>query len=169
MKKFLQFAGLIGAVLGIIAFILLMATNAIVSTGALNGYYSGTAVIFGNGPANFAGLNGNFEGKPAWVALVAWIFVLVAILMLVCLFVLPLLKVKALDRFSRLLTFIAGGLLVAAGILSFFSIPAFYAANEYGDPSNVALGAGWVIAAILAIVGGGVAVLPPVLSLASKK
>ena len=171
MKKFLQFAGLIGAVLAIIAFILMMATNAIVSTGAINGYYGGTAVIFGKGPVSAAGLSGDFDGKLAWVALISWIFVLISILMLLCLFVLGLLKVKAVAKFERLLTFIAGGLLIAGGILLFFSIPAFFAANDLGDPNDakVALGAGWVIAAIIQIVAGGIAILPPVLSLVGKK
>ena len=169
MKKFLQFAGLIGAVLGLIAFILLMATNAIVSTGAINGSYSGTAVIFGKGPMSAAGLSGDFDGKLAWVALISWIFILIAVLMLLCMFVLGLLKVKAIAKFERLLTFIAGGLLVAGGILLFFTIPAFAGANEWNNTNNVALGAGWVVGAILAIVGGGLAVLPPVLSLVGKK
>lgn len=169
MKKFLQFAGLIGAVLGIVAFILFTTTNAIVSTGTFNGYCNGTAVIFGRGQMKLAVLSGDFEGNPAWVALVAWIFILVAILVLACLFVASLLKSKALKNYDRLLTFVAGGLLIAAGILAFFSIPAFYAANNYGEPGSVALGAGWIIASILSIVGGGIAVLPPVLSLASGK
>ncbi len=88
MKKFLQFAGLIGAVLGIVAFILLMATNAIVSTGAINGWYSGALVIFGTGKASVAGIVGTVDdGKLAWVALLGWIFILVAVFILLYLFV----------------------------------------------------------------------------------
>lgn len=169
MKKFLQFAGLIGAVLGIVAFVLLMTTHAIVSTGAINGWYSGLLVIFGKGQASIAGYAGDADGKLAWVALLGWIFILVAVLVLCCLFLGSLLKVKALEKLSRLLTFVAGGLLVAAGILLFFTIPAYGAANDWSNNNNVALGAGWVIGAILAIVGGGIAILPPVLSLVGKK
>ena len=166
MKKFLQFAGLIGAVLGLIAFILLMTTHAIEGTGVLDSWYGGTTVIFGKGPAK-VGIGGTFEGNPAWVALIAWIFILVGFLCLLVLFVLPLLKVKALDKFAKLFTFIAGGLLVAAGILSFFAIPAFCGANDFGT-NNLSLGAGWVIAAILSIVGGGIAMLPPILGMVKK-
>lgn len=168
MKKFLQFAGLIGAVLGLVAFILYMATHAIVNTGAINGWYGGTAVIFGKGPASVAGINGTFEGNPAWVALIAWIFVLLGVLCLLVLFVGSLLKVKALAKLSNLLTFISGGLLVAAGILSFFSIPAFAAANDWGNTDGVALGVGWIFGAILSIVAGGIAMLPPILGMVKK-
>ena len=168
MKKFLEFAGLVGAVLGLIAFILLLATNAMVLTGALNGWYSGALVLFGEGKANLAGYTANTDAKLAWVALIGWIFILLAVLILLCLFVGSLLKIKALDKLAKLLTFVAGGLLVAAGILLFFTIPAFGAANDWNNNDGVALGAGWVIAAILAIVGGGIAILPPVLSLVKK-
>ena len=172
MKKFLQFAGLVGALLGIVAFVLLLATEGVVwSSGNTRVVVEGTTVLFGKSEKLSAfGVNlGEAVTKGAWVALLAWIFIIVAVLVLLCLGVCELLKVKAVEKFATLLTFVAGGLLVAAGVLLFFTVPSFIHANGGDNLDGYGLGAGWVVSAILAIVGGGLAVLPPVLSLVGKK
>lgn len=182
MKKFLQFAGLISLVLAAVGFILLMATHALTyhTAGALgeaNAWYSGVAVIFGKGPASSSGsilgwggtLNGEFEGKLAWSALLAFIFVIIAAVILLIGVVLPLLKIKALQKFAGLLNLCAVGLLVVAGIFVFVSLPAFAGANEWNSTDNWALGAGWIIGAILFILAGVVAICPTAADFMAKK
>ena len=182
MKKFLQFAGLISLVLAAVGFVLMMATHALEYSAANSlaegsGWYAGTAVIFGKGPAEFSGSilgfggtsSGTFEGKLAWNALLAWIFALAAMLILLLGVVLPLLKIKSLEKIAGLLNFIAVGLLVVGGIFVFFTLPAFSAANEWDNTNNWALGAGWIVAAILYIVAGVVAVLPTAAAMLEKK
>ena len=159
MKKFLQFAGLISAVLAIVAFILLLAGKALVyETSSTQSFVSGTRALFGGKEETILG---TVEYKPAATALIAWILVLVAIIILVAGVVLPLLKVNALEKVAGLLNLVAVCALVVGGILLFFTQPVFNAANEtalgtiYDDYK---LGAAYVIAAILAILGGGAVV-----------
>lgn len=174
MKKFLQFAGLIGAVLAIVAFILMMATNALTYTsGSTTTFVAGSRAIFGGSVET---LLGTVNYKPAATALIAWILVLVAMLVLLVINVLPLLKVKALDGISGLLNLIAVGALVVGGILLFFTKGAYNAANasQVGNTTvyyfdDYALGAGYVFAAILAILGGAVAFMPVLMKLVGKK
>lgn len=78
-------------------------------------------------------------------------------------------KIKALEKFGGLIALIAGGLLLVAGIFIFFTLPAFASANEWGNTNNYALGGGWVVAAILAILGGVASACPAVLALVEKK
>ena len=173
MKKFLQFAGIISLALAAVGFILMMATHALTyhtagSLGEANAWYSGVAVIFGKGPASSSGsilgfggtLNGDFEGTLSWSALLGWIFVLVS-MVIVCLgIVLPLLKINALQKFAGLLNLIAVGLLVVGAIFTFIALPTFAAANNWNSTDHWALGAGWVIAGILYIIAGAIAILP---------
>lgn len=176
MKKVLKFSGAIAFVLGVVAFILMMATHALVASGnvlgvSTSGWFSGVAVIFGNGAysgsvGGFSG-NGNFEGTLAWNALLAFIFAIVAIVIVCAGVVLPLLKIKALDKFSGILNLVAIGLFVVAGVFLFFTVPAFGGANDM-DLDGWSLGAGWVISAILYLVAGGFAALPVVGSILGK-
>ena len=182
MKKFLQFAGIISLALAAVGFILMMATHALTyhtagSLGEANAWSSGVAVIFGKGPAQSSGnilgfggtLNGDFDGKLAVTALLAWIFALAAMIILLLGVVLPLLKIKALEKFAGLLNLIAVGLLVVGGVLLFFTLPAFAGANEWNSQDHWALGAGWVIGAILFILAGVVAILPTAADFLGKK
>ena len=161
MKAFLKFAGLIAAVLALVAFILMLACNALtVKVLGNNQFVAGTTVLFGE--------QGFVDYAPAATALIAFIFVIVAILILVLNFVMPLLKVKAFEKVGKILNFVAIGLLVVAGIFLFFTKAAFSGANNNGfDDWNLAFG--YVFAAILLLLGGVVAFLPTAFALVGKK
>ena len=183
MKKFLQFAGIISLALAAVAFILMMATHAIEYKAegliSASAWYSGAAVIFGKGPAYSSGAisilgvsgsdNYTFEGNLAVTALLSWIFVLAAMIILLVGIVLPLLKINALQKFAGLLNLIAVCLLVLGGILMFFTLLVFSAANEWNSTDGCAIGAGWIIAAILYIVAGVVAIMPAAADFIAKK
>ncbi len=182
MKKFLKFAGLVSLCLAALAFIFMMAGHALEYSvkGSLvnaSGWYSGVAVIFGKGPYELSGSiagiggtgNGTFEGNPAWSALLAWIFALAAMIILLLGVILPLLKVKALEKFAGLLNLIAVGLLVVGGIFMFVTLPAFAGANEWNSQDNWGLNPLWIIAGILYIVAGAVAILPTAADFLGKK
>ena len=161
MKAFLKFAGLIAAVLALVAFILMLASNALVTKALGNTYYvAGSVALFGQ--------QGLVDYAPAATALIAFIFVIVAILILVLNFVMPLLKVKAFEKVGKILNFVAIGLLVVAGIFLFFTKAAFSGAND-GAFDGYNLAAGYVIAAILLLLGGVVAFLPTAFALVGKK
>ena len=171
MKKFLQFAGLISAVLAIAAFIFMMAGNALVYKASESTTYTvgGIRAIFGG---EEQGLLTTVEIKPAATALIAWILILAAVIILVAGVILPLLKVTALEKVAGLLNLIAVCALVVGGILLFFTQPVFNAANEsslgtlYDDYK---LSFAFVFAAILAIAGGVIAILPAAMDFMGKK
>lgn len=170
MKKFLQFSGIIAAVLAIVAFILLLATPAAMRGDEI--VAKGTTMLFGKKEAVVvAGFNlGTSEVKLAWSALLAWIFVIVALVILLLGIILPLLKVTALQKFAGILNLVAVVLLVVAGIFAFISLAVFCSANGLDSvPEKWSLGAGWVIAGILAIVAGAIAILPAAMDLIGKK
>ena len=175
MKKVLKFAPLCALLLTIVAFILLFATKSIVYTnGNLTGWYDGPAALFGKGQSLAAwggaiSVAGEFEGKAAWNAVLAFIFILVGLVALIVSSIMVFVKIKALEKFGGLIALIAGGLLLVAGIFIFFTLPAFASANEWGNTNNYALGGGWVVAAILAILGGVASACPAVLALVEKK
>lgn len=173
MKKALKFAGLAALVLGIVAFVLLMATVGVFNKVELLGKvvitnFAGTTVLFGKTEETILG---NAVTKPAVTALIAWILIIVALVILLLGVILPLLKVKALDKFAGVLNLVAVCALVVAGVLLFFTVGAFTSANGV-DKDSVQyfhLGAGWVVAAILSIVGGVVAILPAAADFVAKK
>lgn len=170
MKKLLQFSGLISLVLAIVAFILMMATNAMVnSSGNLQVVTAGTTAIFGKTESTILG---DVVTKPSALALIGWILMIVGMI-IVCLgVVLPLLKINALEKFSGILDIVALACFVIAGIFMFLVVPTFYAANgvEAKDiPNTAAIGAGWVIGGILAIVAGAFAILPAAAAFLGKK
>lgn len=166
MKKFLQFSGLIAAVLALAAFIFLLAGNGLVYRYNDSAYFvPGTRALFGG---EVKTILGTVKYSPAGTALVAWIFILLAMLVLIVLFVLPLLKVKALDKFAGLITLCAAGLLLIAGILLFFTKVAFSGANN-GAFDDYHLTFAFVFAAILSIAGAVIAALPTCMSLLGKK
>ena len=173
MKKFLKFSGAVAFVLALVAFILLMATHSVVYADNTANWYSGISAVFGGGTAqvNIMGWSnsGSVDAKLAWPALLGWILVLVAMVILLAGVILPLLKVKALDKFAGILNLVAVLALVTGGILVFFTVPAFAAANEWNDAKGWTLGAGFIVAAILAILGGLVAILPAAVAFIEKK
>ena len=173
MKKFLQYSGIISAVLALVGFILLIACNGVVFKGYESyTYYNAGATLFGSGKFSIGDSNGvivsNFNGQPSGAALVAWIFSLVALLALICGVVLPLLKVKLSAKVFGIVNLCAVVLLVTAGIVVFFTVPSFKGNNGLSS-EDLALGAGYVIAGILYIVGGAVAICPAVVDFISKK
>ena len=167
MKKFLQFAGVISLALGVIAFVLMMATNALnVDSGILgNLTIGGITAIFGHKSTGLL----DPEYKAAVLGLIAWILVLVGMLVVLCGILLPLLKVKALEKFSGILDIAALVCFVLAGIFMFIVVPSFAGANEWNNTDGVTIGVGWVIGGILAIAAGALAILPAAANFLAKK
>ena len=163
MKKFLKFAGIISAVLAIAAFIFMMAGNALINkvSDSVTLVEPGIRVIFG-------GKDGYVTYKLAATALIAWILILLAIIILIAGVVLPLLKVKALEKFAGILNLVAVCALVVGGILLFFTKPAYAGANDF-NLDNYKLSFAFVFAAILAISGGAIAILPAAMDFVGKK
>ena len=168
MKKFLEFAGLCALGLAIVGFILMMVTPAVAAfSGDKVSYYAATDALFGT------------ENVPAlWPGLLAWIFVLVAMVGGIVLFILPLVKINLLGKFSDLASLIICGLLVVAGVFLFFESAALQAVINSNAWSSLvfgflvdsyAVGAGWIVAAILLICAGAAAGLPAILRLVGKK
>ena len=94
MKKVLQFAGLISLALAAVAFILMMASPAVVYTsGSSTVSFAGTLAIFG-GEIDLAQavVLGASEAKVAVMGLLAWILVLIGMIIVLCGVILPLLK-----------------------------------------------------------------------------
>ncbi len=165
MKKALKFAGIVACVLALVAFILLMATVGFYAkSGSLRVDTEGIKVLFGE--------KGNYvDTKLAWSGLLAWIFIILAMIILALGFILPLVKVKALDKYAGILNLVAVALLVVAGIFIFISPAVFNSANG-GDSDSLKyahLGEGWIVAGILAILGGAVAICPAVVDFIGKK
>ena len=138
--------------LAVVALVLLMATPGVVyNIGSVSKSFSGIQCIFGG------------DGySVSWAGLLSFIFIAVAIASLIFLVVLQLLKKKF--AFANLCKLIVAGLLIAAGVFVFFETVAFTAANGNGtiniggnNLAGYALGAGWIIGAIVSIAGGAVA------------
>lgn len=166
MKKYLKFSGIVAAVFAIVAFILLMATTGVFYKYGNTQYnYEGTTVLFGATKETWLGTT---KIAPAATGLIGWILIIVALVILLLGIILPLLKVNALEKFAGILNLVAVVALVVAGILLFFSRGAFCAANEW-DADNAHLGAGWIVAGILAILGGCFAILPAAVDFIGNK
>lgn len=165
MKNVLKFSGAIAFVLGLVAFILMMATPAATYTVTIGGnsnvtYYAGTLAIFG-------GDSGLLSYNLAWSGLLGWIFTLVAMLLAAFGAVLPLIKVKALEGIAGILNLVAIGLFAVGGVFLFFTAAAFHGANDFVS-KDVALGVGWVFAGIFDLAAAGFAALPVVMGLLKK-
>ena len=162
MKKVLKFSGLISLVLVAIAFILMMASPAVVyKSGSTTVDFAGTLAIFG-GEIDAAQMLvlGASEAKPSVLALIAWILILVGMIIVLLGVILPLLKVNALEKFAGLLNLIAVVCFVLGGVFMFLVVATMYGANGREIPDGAAIGAGWVIGGILAILAGVVAIMP---------
>ncbi len=168
MKKFLQFSGLIAAVVAVVAFVLMLTCPSLV-------YSSGIT-----DPVNIAGVDGIF-GKVSTTtilgttvsatvyhatpsAIIAFIVLIAAMVILILGALLPILKINALNKFSGLLNLIAVIALVVAGVLIFIEVPCFCAAqsneNITVSTDGYSLGAGWIISGICAIAAGVLAIAP---------
>ena len=173
MKKVLQFAGLISLALGVVAFILMMATPAVSytvsSSSTVN--FAGTLAIFGGELDTAQALLLLAEkAKPATLALLAWIFILIGMIIVLLGVILPLFKVHALEKFAGLLNLCVLILFVIAGIFMFTVRAGFYNAQGIKDiPEKAAIGFGWVFGGILSIVAGAFAILPAAAAFFGKK
>lgn len=168
MKKVLQFSGLISLVLAIVAFILMMASDAVIQpiAGNTQTVYAGTTAIFGKTESTILG---DVVTKPSALALIGWILILVGMIIVCAGVVLPLLKINALEKFAGILNLVALVCFVLGGIFMFLVVPTFYAANEWDVQDSTKIGAGWVIGGIVAIVAGAFAILPAAAAFLGKK
>ncbi len=170
MKKVLKFSGACAAVLAIVAFILMLATPAVIwkaslgGLGTLSSEVSGVVAIFGQPKTDSQGAINVTAG-----AVIAFVLILAAILILIAGVVLPILKIRTLEKFAGVLNLVAVLALVAGGILMFFEVLMYCGAQEVDVPDGTSLGAGWVIGGILAIVSGVVAILPAVFDFVGSK
>lgn len=174
MKKVLKYAGICAFVFALVAFILMLATSALVypieKTDDLT--VSGTLGIFGGviASADF-GVFGKAEATydATWSAVIAFILIIVAMIILLAGFILPLLKIHALDKVAGILNLVAVVALIVAAIFIFIEVPCFAGVNLNGKTDGWTLGGGWVVAGILAIVGGVIAILPAIFNFIGKK
>ncbi|MBR1925446.1 MAG: hypothetical protein IJ837_01155 [Clostridia bacterium] len=143
LQKILQCCGML---LGVVAFILMLACSSM------------TYQVFG-GTGAFSGILGIFGGeylyveyKATWTAIIAFILFIVALLSIICALVLPYVSKKT-KELPKILTFVAAGAIIVAGVLLFFEVGAFKGANNI-ESWDLSLGIGWIFSAILGIVSG---------------
>lgn len=175
MKKFLQFSGLIAAIVAIAALILMLSCPSLTYTLGKKTYeISGIYGIFGGKVTDtgWTWLDSTTAFKATASAVIAFILLLAAILILLLGAILPLFKVTALNKFSGLLNLIAVIALVVAGVLIFIEIPCFGAAQSTSDytfsTKGYSLGTGWIVSAICAIASGVLAIAPAFANFAAK-
>ncbi len=162
MKKVLKFSGIAAFVFALVAFILMLSCPSVTASGkytGISGDFSGVQGIFGGNGVN-----------ATWSAIIAFVLIIAAMIIILAGIILPILKIHALDKVAGVLNLIAVIALVVAGIFLFIEVPCFKGANDIGDTGSLALGlgAGWVIAGILSIIGGVVAILPAVFDFLGK-
>ena len=158
MKKLAKLAPLCGAVLAVVAFILVMATPAL-TMDAFGGKIeiAGTSAIFGETTTLLGKTIQVYN--PSWAALIGWILLIVAFVVLVLSTCGELLGVKALKGLNKLFNIIGACSLIVAAILLALVVPTFMGANDMSG-EGMGIGAGWVIAVILSGLGGLGALLP---------
>lgn len=157
IKPFAKFILIGGAVLTLLVFILLMATNGITTDGV---NLKGTEVIFGK---EFAW--GKWKLAP--LALIAWIVVLLALLVSVGTVVAEfLVKDEKIKGICELVSAIFGCLLIVAAIFMFCGKANALAANDI--PSSYSghyhLGGGWITSGIFAILAAPALACPFILN-----
>ena len=152
MKKYIPFLAICSFILGVVAFVLMMTTNAVVRDSLA---YEGTTVLFGK-TTNLYVVDVYTHGAP--VALVAWILLIVAMLTSAIASILPLAlpKHKSLAGVANALTF---AMLLTSGVLVLFTKNSFGSANG-ADFSSWNLGGGYITASILSFVGAGTSAIP---------
>ena len=176
MKKFLQFAGWIALALVVVAAVLMIATPAVdvtvnsLSGGSTHRYINGATALFGAKETyDFVVISGTSVTNPAPLGLIGWILLLVGAVVIVLGAVLPAIKEK-LGKFAIALDLAAFVLLLLGGIFAFCVVGSFYTANGYDSvPNSAAIGFGWVMSGILAILGALVAICPAASNLLGKK
>ena len=168
MKKVLQFSGIISLVLAVVAFILMLATPAMVVSDVM---FGGTLAMFG-GDVSLAQAAYLVAGsaKLAPLALIAFILILIGLIIVLAGVILPLLKINALEKFAGILNLVALVCFVLAGIFMFCVVPSFTGANGFDKvPDGYNIGAGWVFGGIFAIAGGVFTILPAAVDFMGKK
>ena len=161
MKTFLKYSGFLAAVIAVVGFILMMATPAFAyfpkDSDPL--YLSGTQAIFGEDTFALGLKTGHINA--VWSATLGWILAIVGVIALLLGVILPLLK---LNKFAGLINLIALCALVIGGVFVFISQPCTWTASISNEPTNLyadyGLNATWIIAAILYIAAGGLAIFP---------
>ena len=168
MKKALKYTGVCSLLLAVVAFILMLATPAIVNEAyGVQSVVKGGVAIFGS--SEDLGFGFSAVTKAAPMGLLAWILALAGLVIVLLGVLLPLLKVRALEKFAGVLNLVAVGCFVVAGVFMFIVVPSFYGANGSDVPSTAAIGAGWVIGAIIYMVAGAIAILPAAADFLGKK
>ena len=139
MKQFLKFSAFIAFGLAFLAFILMLATDAL----TIAGYGAkGTDVMFGKDPA-----------KAAALPLIGWILIVLGVVFLAVDIVLALLKKDFLAKHAKVVNVVLALLFILGGVFAFLAVPSFVSANGGVDP-GYKLGGGFVAAGILAILAG---------------
>lgn len=170
MKTFLKYSGIIAVVVAIVGFILMMATPAFAYF-PNNGdplYLTSTEALFG---ADTFLVVKTGHTNAVWSAVLAWILAMVGMLALICGIILPLIKK---EKFAGILNFVALFALVIAGVFIFISqpctwTPALENAEAQAVNKDYVLNATWIIAAILYIAAGALAILPAAMNLFGGK
>ena len=174
LKKILPFTGLIAAVLAIVTLILMMACPVGVYTASSGdkSYVSGIAAIFGETKELGFGISSTI--KLGWAGLLGWILIVVAILALIVAAVLQFV-LKKKPQLGSILAIVAGVCAIVAGIFCFCGLAAVNSANvtEVSGTkiymfNDYNLGAGWVIAGILGLCAGGVALINCILGIVAS-
>lgn len=140
MKELKKYTNAIAFLFSLVAFILLMATHGIVN-GDIKA--NGIDLIFGDGMV--------------WSGLLAWICLLLAVLVFGVATAADFVEIKALEKAKPLLPLCGACLLVLAALFAFIIVPT---ADITSIGSGWGIGAGWVIAGLLALCGGCFALLP---------
>lgn len=161
MKTFLKYSGFLAAVIAVVGFILMMTTPAFAYF-PKNGdplYLTSTEALFG---ADTYLIVKTGHTNAVWSATLGWVLAIVGVIALLLGVILPLLK---LNKFAGLLNLIALCALVLGGVFVFISQPCTWTpAIEKAEPQAInkdfGLNATWVIAGILYIAAGILAIFP---------
>lgn len=170
MKTFLKYSGIIAVVVAIVGFILMMATPAFAYF-PQNGdplYLTSSEALFG---ADTYVIVRTGHTNAVWSALLGWILAIAGMVALIVGIILPLLKK---EKFAGLLNFIAFAVLVIGGVFVLISqpctwTPAIENAEAQAINTDYGLNATWIIAAILYIAAGVLAILPAAMNLFGGK
>ena len=169
MKFFLMFARLIGFLLTVAVFVLLLTTDGImISRDGVSATISGQNLIFSGSKmsveqANILGLRDQ-KFTICFTALFAFIGCGLILLITLAMIILPMFRIHKLDAFDAPYE-VFNGLFLLVGAICIFVTPYAFKSAYMNTYPNVAysLQPGWLIAAILAIVGGIMLFIKPVL------
>ena len=150
MKLVRKYGIYCGLLFALVAFILMLATVAVSSTGyGLTIAVKGTTAIFGNdGVAGYG------------TALAAWILALIGLLVVAFLAIAPF--VKGNKPAKKI------GAFIGLGVAVLFLVAGILVLSVNGEAKFETLGAGWIIAGIFFLVGAAGIAIDPVLVLLGK-